>query len=526
MRCLVILFFIPVFAYSQTWPKFYGEPGRLDYCYDLIETYDNGFIMLGGYNNQRTWIIKTDVNGNILWDKVIDSNGSNTFFAMSQTSDGGFIIAGRADLFENIADPIIVKINECGEKEWCKVFRTPNHLDYAYDVETLDDGSSMVLTLLNGPQLGENIHLFHLDSNGNILWRKEYARDEDHPDIHNPIAYKLINTNDNGFMLTGWCYYPDAINPSIIGIRALYIKIASDGKEEWLLPFGSNESLLCQATDMIELSNNRYIGFGGIYNDPEPITPFLAIINADGSVSSYNEFINDSLFNNYVDAVFEDGLLINDKILAILGHNHVYSTSSLFGIVVIDTLLNLYNAREIDTAINPFTLIKTQDFKFVTTAKSTEFWPYSSTDIMMFKLKEQLNYEPMNPGNYTYDSLCMTGPPQSGYIYLDDCDIITSEDEIISPEEYYSFIATIPITAYPKPAETEITLAFENTEHHANMLLECYNIYGQRMYSEKIYKGQQQTKLDVNGWRKGLYFAVVKSNGKVAGQVRFVVKGK
>ncbi len=100
----------------------------------------------------------------------------------------------------------------------------------------------------------------------------------------------------------------------------------------------------------------------------------------------------------------------------------------------------------------------------------------------------------------------------------------TGTEEIPSPEEYYSFIASIPITAYPNPAETEITLAFENTEHHSNMLLECYNIFGQKVHSEKIYKGQQQTKLSVSNWSKGLYFAVVKSNGKVAGTGKFVVR--
>ena len=128
----------------------------------------------------------------------------------------------------------------------------------------------------------------------------------------------------------------------------------------------------------------------------------------------------------------------------------------------------------------------------------------------------------MNPGYYTYDSLCMTRSPAKRLYLLDDCDIITSEDEIPSPEEYYSFIATISITAYPNPAETEITLAFQNTEHHNNMLLECYNIFGQKVHSEKIYKGQQQTRLNVSDWSKGLYFAVVKSNGKVAGTERFI----
>ena len=69
MRWLVIFVLLPISIIAQTWPKFYGVPGRLDYCKDAIETYDNGFIMLGGYNNQWTWIIKTDINGNLFGTK-------------------------------------------------------------------------------------------------------------------------------------------------------------------------------------------------------------------------------------------------------------------------------------------------------------------------------------------------------------------------------------------------------------------------------------------------------------------------
>jgi hypothetical protein len=98
----------------------------------------------------------------------------------------------------------------------------------------------------------------------------------------------------------------------------------------------------------------------------------------------------------------------------------------------------------------------------------------------------------------------------------------TGTVEVPSPQQYYATIAQISLTAYPNPAETEITLAFQNTEHHHNMLLECYNLFGQRVHSEKVYKGQQKTKLSIEHWQSGLYIAVVKSDGRVAGQVRFV----
>jgi len=47
---------------------------------------------------------------------------------------------------------------------------------------------------------------------------------------------------------------------------------------------------------------------------------------------------------------------------------------------------------------------------------------------------------------------------------------------------------------------------------------------GQIMYTEEIISGQQGSKLEVSGWRSGIYMAVITSNGKVAGKVKFVVK--
>ncbi len=145
-------------------------------------------------------------------------------------------------------------------------------------------------------------------------------------------------------------------------------------------------------------------------------------------------------------------------------------------------------------------LIKSSDNYFVIASTITE--PNNDKNIYLYKIDENLELVPFDTNTYTYDSLCPE-PIQSGTIDLSDCMVWTGTEEIPSPEEYYSFIATIPITAYPNPAETEITLAFENTEHHSNMLLECYNIYGQKVHSEKIWNGQQQTRLDVSGWGRG-----------------------
>jgi hypothetical protein len=97
----------------------------------------------------------------------------------------------------------------------------------------------------------------------------------------------------------------------------------------------------------------------------------------------------------------------------------------------------------------------------------------------LFKIDENLQPAYLCTNQYIDDSLCPE-PIQSGTIDLSACLVYTKAEEALSPEKYYSLIAIIPITAYPNPAETKITLAFLNIEHHRNILFKCYKIFGQK----------------------------------------------
>ncbi len=57
------------------------------------------------------------------------------------------------------------------------------------------------------------------------------------------------------------------------------------------------------------------------------------------------------------------------------------------------------------------------------------------------------------------------------------------------------------------------------------MELRCYNNFGHEIHWQKIYKGQQDIDVDVSAWGKGVYIAVIYSNGGVMGKVKFVVEG-
>ncbi|MCF8366643.1 MAG: T9SS type A sorting domain-containing protein, partial [Bacteroidales bacterium] len=177
----------------------------------------------------------------------------------------------------------------------------------------------------------------------------------------------------------------------------------------------------------------------------------------------------------------------------------------------------------------PYSSAKTNHEKFLNTSK---YVINGEADISLSKVNSILEMDTLDPGIYTYDSLCtVPGLPQSGFISLDDCELFVDIDEIPTAKQYQEKIRWIPIKAYPNPVpkafgRRQLTLEFENTDHHSNMELRCYDDFGRQIHSQKIYKGQQDMEVDVSGWPPGIYIAVVYSDGSVRGKAKFVVAGR
>jgi hypothetical protein len=146
-----------------------------------------------------------------------------------------------------------------------------------------------------------------------------------------------------------------------------------------------------------------------------------------------------------------------------------------------------------------------------------------------FGFRERFGYSnlesvPLDTTQYVYDSLC-PHTIQSGTIDLTDCLVIQSIDELPSPDEYYESIRWIPVKAYPNPVSgQELTIEFENTQHHSNIELRLYDAFGKEVHRRRIYTGQQDISLDVGHWPPGLYLVVVYSNGGAVGQCKVVVE--
>ena len=88
---------------NQQWSKTY--PGSADYCsgddigFSAQQTSDGGYIIAGetrsyGAGFGDVYLIKTDPNGNKLWQKAVGDTSWDFGTSVHQTSDDGFIVAG------------------------------------------------------------------------------------------------------------------------------------------------------------------------------------------------------------------------------------------------------------------------------------------------------------------------------------------------------------------------------------------------------------------------------------------------
>jgi len=90
-----------------------------DRGFDIIEDVDGGYIVTGG---DDFFIMKTDYYGVFLWRKEYNIGGLDKCRAVDRTTDNGFILAGQYDTNNNDAEGIIMKTDGEGNRLWQNIF--------------------------------------------------------------------------------------------------------------------------------------------------------------------------------------------------------------------------------------------------------------------------------------------------------------------------------------------------------------------------------------------------------------------
>ncbi|MDD3525827.1 MAG: T9SS type A sorting domain-containing protein [Bacteroidales bacterium] len=490
---------------------------------DVIETYDNGYCM-AGLARDNGYFVKLDVNGGIRYEKTIghtELHGGSLLFAVVQDGGGNTYIGGCGARIGTFF-PFVTKLDPCGNPLWCKFFPNPkSYTGTVSDILINDNGELVILMAYSGGDLWDQVYLVNMSTEGTVLFNQAYARLQDYPLITLPSGLNIIQ-HKSDYYISGYCYYPYPDDPDHVFLRPMFIRVSSTFKEIWMKPFHVLDSVWGDAYTIIPINDSLLMGVGMKRQfEEDEVNSLLMFFRPDGEELGYKQIHNRQIGPDIQSNFIHDIARINDSLFMTASP---YGTSvgvNPIGDIVIDTSGSIYRIKSHPQTVQWPALSKTFDGNYVVSTGKIINYKY---DVFAYKIDENTIPAPYDTTQRVYDSLC---PHQieSGIIDLTECLVVTDIEELPGPEEYYESIRHIPIKVHPNPVKDgRLTLEFENTTHHQNMQLRCYDSFGRQLHSQKIYKGQQETKLDVSGWSAGIYVTVMYSNGGACGKVKFVVE--
>ena len=249
----VLLLISMNFALSYTqapntlWTKTYGGPA-IDKSYSVQQTLDGGYVIAGYYSNYATvedfYILKTDAQGSIIWEKIYGGNREDIARSVQQTSDGGYVVVGSTQSFGlGYRDVWLLKTDANGDTLWTKTYGWHNADNEGYSVQQTSDGGYII----GGWTVG-NMLLIKTDANGDTLWLREYGTD------HTSYGFSVQQTSDGGYITAG-SYCPETFDFYVV-------KTDSDGDTTWSVIYGGfNYDRLYSVK---QTSDGGYIAAGGI----------------------------------------------------------------------------------------------------------------------------------------------------------------------------------------------------------------------------------------------------------------------
>ena len=253
---------------NQQWLRIFGEE-MFDQSARIFQLEDGGYIIGGMTNNNSVGgidylLLRLDALGNEIWRNNYGSSADEEFNALTIAHDGGFLLMGELPPFYNKI--LLIKVTDDGTQEWIKSVGPNVGKSEGRDIKPTSDGGYIITGYSKrlGVDDDEDFYILKIDAEGNEIWNFETGSQ------FNEFAEEVVETQDGGFVSTGYKMFDDEIEGDLY-----MIKVSATGDSLWAKTFGSVGTwergfTLTEATngDLIAVGNSTLnifnTGFGFI----------------------------------------------------------------------------------------------------------------------------------------------------------------------------------------------------------------------------------------------------------------------
>ena len=189
---------------NELWSKTYGGTDN-DEAYSVKQTTDGGYIVAGytesyGAGEEDMWLIKTDADGNKLWDQTFGGNYYDSANSVQQTNDNGYIVAGYTYFYgAHNHDAWLIKTDTDGNMLWDQTYGGTGLSDKAESVQQTTDGGYIIAGFTDSYGT-DTAWLIKTDADGNMLWDRTYGGGG----FSDDYAESVQQTTDGGYIVAGY----------------------------------------------------------------------------------------------------------------------------------------------------------------------------------------------------------------------------------------------------------------------------------------------------------------------------------
>lgn len=211
--------------------KFIGDT-TWETAYDCIQTSDSGFVIVGikgKYSptfDSDYWIVKTDVNGNVTWERTIGSSLDEQAFRVVENNKNQIVVSGAKEIANPIHFPYIVIYDLQGNLIRTKSFNSGAFNCAAGSINLYNSNEYTMVgcldTMLNSGDYPYPEYVSRLDSNFNFKWISLF---------NSPVLkaiYIAKEISDHGIVVIGFK------EDNVLGFPVGWItKLDSSGNKVW-----------------------------------------------------------------------------------------------------------------------------------------------------------------------------------------------------------------------------------------------------------------------------------------------------